>query len=220
LTDSLAKIGFSPAIQQKLAETETRHAQLKAELADLEGELDDIPVLPPIEELKKKAREAISRMNFDDPSFGRLMTTLVPRLVVFPYRLLDGGAVVLRAQATINLAPLTPRNTAISIGDLITRTVTIDLFDSPQRVTFRERVVGLRQEGLTEREVAANLGLTVTAAQRAMSLHRMMVEAVVSDPYRRLTAPPDGDSKFRRHFHPRYEFRPLPDCPTPPADAA
>jgi site-specific DNA recombinase len=218
--DSLEKVGFSPALQARLAEAEARKARLAAERADVAGHPDDVPVLPPVEELKERARAAVGRMEFCDPAFGRLMTALVPRLEVRPYRLLDGGAVVLRAHAVVNLAPLTGPSAAGALGGLITRAAAIDLFDPPQRVSFRERVVALRDAGLTERGAAERLGLTVTAAQRAVALHRMMAAAGVTDPYVLLAAPPEGDGKFRRHMHPRYEFRPLPGDPTRPADAA
>jgi len=58
-----------------------------------------------------------------------------------------------------------------------------------------------------------SLGLTVTAAQRAMSLHRQMLQAGVIDPYQPLVAPPDCDGKFRRHKHARYRFHPVESSP-------
>ena len=51
--------------------------------------------------------------------------------------------------------------------------LTVDLFDPPQRVMFREQVMKLRAQGLTERQVAAKLGITSTAAQKAAALDRL-----------------------------------------------
>jgi site-specific DNA recombinase len=191
---------------------EARKARLDAELADLRRQPDEVPQLPPLAELKARAREAVGSFAFDDPEFGRMMHRLVPRVEVFPHRPLDGGGVVLRAELTVNLAPLLG-DAGLPLGGLIVRTATVDLFDPPQRVAYRERVVALRGQGMTERAVAQELGLTVTAAQRAMTLHRQMQDVGVFDPYRPLAAPPDGDGKFRRHEHPRYHFQPLDSTP-------
>lgn len=171
--------------------------------------------MPSITELKEQARAAVGEMAFADPAYGRLMHLLIPKIEVLPYRLLDGGAVVLRARLTITLAPLLGA-AADSVGPLLSRIVMVDPFDAPQRVAFRERVVALRATGLSERAVAQELGLTVTAAQRAMALHRMMVAAGVTDPYRLLIAPLDDDCKSRRHKHRRYQFRPRPGYPAWP----
>jgi len=212
VVDALAKVGLSPALQARLAELEGRKAMLQAERAELLGQREDVPVLPSTKEMKDLAHTEVGKMAFDDPAFGRRMHDLVPRLTVFPYRALDGGAVVLRAQVVINLAPLV-KSAVPALGTLITSTAVVDLFDSPQRVAFRERVVALRGAGKTERAVAEELGLTLTAAQRAMGLHRTMTAAGLTDPYRPLIAPPDGDGKICRHLHPRYHFRPLEDYP-------
>ena len=92
----------------------------------------------------------------------------------------------------------------------------MDLFEPPQRAAFRGRVVALRGAGRTERQVADELALTGTAAQRAMALQRMMQGAGATDPYRPLVVPPDGRGKIRRHEHDRYDFRPLDGYPAWP----
>jgi hypothetical protein len=124
-------------------------------------------------------------MAFGDPAFAREMHELVPRIEVFPCRLLDGGAVVLRARLTVDLTPLLGR-AGEGVGGSITRTAVVDLFDPPQREALRERVVALRGEGRTEREVARELAITVTAAQRAMALHRLTQDRGLTDPYEAL----------------------------------
>jgi len=219
LPDAVARMGYSPALESRLAASEGRKARLDAELTDLRRQPDEVPPLPPVAELKSRAREAVGRFAFDDPEFGRLMHRLVTGLVVFPYQPLDGGAVKLRAELTVNLAPLAGAE-GLPLGGLVVRTTTVDLFDPPQRVAFLERVVALRGRGSSERAAADKIGLTVTAAQRAMALHRMMREAGTADPYRRLAVPPEGDVKFRRHKHVRYAFRPLEGLPASAAPDA
>jgi site-specific DNA recombinase len=215
VVDAIAQVGYSAALKDRLAEAEARKAGLEAERADLLRQPDEVPPLPPVAELKARARAAAGRMAFDDPAFARLTRQLVPEIEVFPHRLVDGGAVVLRALVTVNVGPLLgPSGDAV--GSLVTRTVMVDLFDAPQRAAFRERVAALRGRGYAEREAARELGLTVTAAQRAVALHRMMLARGLTDPYQPLLAPPGGGGKFCRHEHARYQFRPLDGYPAWP----
>ncbi len=217
LSDAFARTGFSPTLQNRLIEAEALKASLEFERSDVLRRPDEVPPLPPIEELKRLAREEVGRMAFDDPEFGRLMHWLVPRIEVFPHRLLDGGSIVLRARLTVNLGSLLGA-AGDHLGGLIVRELTIDLFDPPQRAAYRERVVAMRGRGMTERATARELGLTVTAAQQAMVFDRRMREAGVEDPYRPLATPPEGDGKLRRHGHPRYRFEPLVGPITPIAE--
>jgi hypothetical protein len=69
-------------------------------------------------------------------------------------------------------------------------------------------VLALRAQGLTERAVAKELGITVTAAQRAAALDRMMKALGLTDPYVAIIEPPADYGKLRRHRHPRYRFEP------------
>ncbi|MBA4182135.1 MAG: hypothetical protein C0506_16235, partial [Anaerolinea sp.] len=103
LAVALAKMGPSETVQGQVMELEARKARLASERAALLQEPDDVPELPPVEELKERVRAAVGRLAFDDPAFGREMLRLVPRVAVFPYRPLDGGKIVLRAVMTVNL---------------------------------------------------------------------------------------------------------------------
>jgi hypothetical protein len=75
-------------------------------------------------------------------------------------------------------------------------------------------------EGLTEREVAARLGITQPAVQDAMALHRLMDARGVTDPYELVTTPPADDKKYCRHRSKRYRFEPLSGFPAWPDDCA
>jgi DNA invertase Pin-like site-specific DNA recombinase len=219
LAVALAKMGPSETVQNQVMELEAQKARLASERVALLGEPDDVPELPPAEELKERVRAAVGRLAFDDPAFWRIMSLLVPRVAVSPYRPLDGGKIVLRAVMTVNLAPLLD-TAGNCLGELVARERTVDLFDPPQRVACLRRVVELRAAGATERGAAQELGITVTAAQKAMALHRCMLAAGVSDPYELLTAPPEDDGKVRRHRHPRYRFQPLDGYPLWPSPRA
>jgi hypothetical protein len=91
----------------------------------------------------------------------------------------------------------------------------VDLFDPPQREEFRQRILELKAQGLTERKIAAALGITQPVVQRAAALSRKMAQGGLSDPYLPLFEPPEDYTKWRRHRHDRFEFVPkavtLPD---------
>jgi hypothetical protein len=218
LADAVARTGYSAALQAKLAEVETRLALLVAERADLARPRAAAGELPTAEDVRAKASEALAKPDFCDPEFGRLLHRLIPKLEVFPHRSIDGGRVVLRARMEVRFGALFPA-LPDEAAPLLTRVLVVDLFDPPQPVACRERVVALRAAGVTQREAAGDLGITTTAAQRAMVLHRKMTELGLTDPYQALEAPPEGDSKFRRHKHARYCFAPKPGYPAWPASA-
>lgn len=102
-----------------------------------------------------------------------------------------------------------PDDRPMRLGPL-ERVVTVDLFDPPQRVQYREEVMVRRARGKTERQSAAELGITQPAVQHAASLDQMMKQLGLTDPYVRLLEPPSDLPRYRRHLHPRYHFEPLP----------
>lgn len=55
------------------------------------------------------------------------------------------------------------------------------------------------------------LEITVTSAQNAAALNRLMESMNFTDPYILLTAPPTDGGKLRRHLHPHDEFKSLDD---------
>ena len=169
--------------------------------------------IPDIEELKTLAHDSLLRLAEDDWEFCKLLRRLVPRIIVHPYRLFDGGTTVLRASFRIHPAGLLedPR-VREALQQPLECIRTVDLFDPPQRVACREKVVELMRSGKYAYEAARECGITATTAQRASAIQREMDERGLSDPYIRLTDPPEDSSKLRRHKHPRYCFDPLPDA--------
>jgi len=217
---AVRQTGGSPSLLAELARLEAdkeRNQLVRDELEQTPRQAIDIPS---IEEVKRLARESFEGLAVDSLEFGRHIRRLIPKIKVFPCRLIDGGHIVLRARFTLNLAPL------VSGGDQpddllesLTRTMNVDLFDPPQREEFRERVVALRSainpktgKNHTEAEVARNCGITITAAQRAAALQRKMDQLGLSDPFVPVTEPPGDYKKLRRHQHRRYSFRPLEDA--------
>jgi site-specific DNA recombinase len=217
VVDAIATVKFSPALSERLSEIEGRLARLQAERADLNRESDALPHIPSVSELKRLARQEVGRLDFDNPEFGRLMHRLAPRIEVFPHIPFGGGQIVLRAVMEVNVAALLgPAGQAL--GDLIVRSATVDLFEPPQRIAHLDRLVQLCAQGHSAKSAASELGLTATAAQRSMVLHREMQAAGVSDPYLPVLEPPVGSGKFSRDTHARYHFEPLNGYPATSAE--
>jgi hypothetical protein len=167
--------------------------------------------LPSMKVIRRLAREEVTALALESPEFGRLMRQWIARIEVVPFRLIDGGHIVPRARFKLNLASLVAdAGQSACLADALSRELVVDLFDPPQRVAFREQVMALRAEDKTERKIAAQLGITIAAVQRAAALDRLMKKQGLSDPYIPLHEPPEDQSRLCRHLHPRYCFEPLP----------
>jgi hypothetical protein len=82
----------------------------------------------------------------------------------------------------------------------------VDLFDPPEREAFRERVAELVADGLKQRDIARELGISQAAVQHALALAKRLRQSGVADAYVPLAEPPEDYEKMRRHRHPRYRF--------------
>jgi hypothetical protein len=191
---------------------EREQARLAAELKCAQREPTNVIDIPPVGRIKELARQSLGDVaRRDGGDFARVMRRLVPSIVVFLYRLCDGGAVVLRARLKVRLADLLPdRRAADVLRGPLERVIGIDLFEHPQREEYRRRIMSERAAGKTEREAAKLCGITVTAAQKAAALQRKMDELGITDPYVPVLCPPDDVAKLRRHRHADYRFEPLP----------
>jgi site-specific DNA recombinase len=211
VTAAIAELDDSRALFDKLRALEAERARLVAGRGELERVPRTAVELPPIAAIRALAAEAFEGLARGSSEAGRLARRLIPRLEARPYRLCDGGMPVLRAHLTLDLAPLVPDAKVLEgRGGVLRRDLVVDLFDMPQRAAFRGRVIALRANGLTERQVAAELGLTVAAAQRAAALDRLMTQKGLADPYVPLTEPPADQARMRRHKHARFRFEPGP----------
>jgi hypothetical protein len=205
----------SAAVREDLERLEDDKSQLEDKRDRLLQQPRTIPVLPAMDEIKQLARAAMERQLDDPYAFGDLMRSWIPRIVVTPYRLVDGGQIVLRARLQLSLVGLLPDAQHLQgVEETLCRQIDVDLFDSPnQRDRYRTRAVEMKAQrpNLTQSQIAAELGITKTAVQRAFALQRSMDELGLKDPYVPVLEPPEDYTKLRRHKHPRYEFKPLAD---------
>lgn len=201
----------TPSMTTELQRLEQERPRLVAKLKEQERPSCDAIEIPPIETIRAAVRDALTDLDWSDPDLTRVIRKLTPRIVVFPYRLCDGGGVVLRACFKLHVASLlSDRRVADVLRRPLERSVTVDLFDLPQREAFRHKVMAARAADRTERQTAEEFGLTVTATQRAAALQRTMDELGLIDAYVPVLQPPEDCPKLRRHKNESYRFDPLP----------
>jgi hypothetical protein len=200
----------SPLVREELARLEEQLRQIQAETIRLIETRSDAIVIPPVAEIKTMARTVLSDAAKGSPEFGRAMKSIIPKIVVLPFRLSDGGHIGLRAGFRLSVSNLLPdRRVQETLQQPLQRVLRVDLFDPPQREACRRRILEMRASGLTESQAAKACHITITAAQRAAGLQRRMDALGLTDPYVAVTEPPDDYTKFRRHKHKRYRFEPL-----------
>jgi hypothetical protein len=198
------------SLRDELNRLEAELRQIVMKCNAIEQEPTDATPIPSLAQLKQIARQSMARQATTPYEFGRIMRELIPKIRVFPYRLCDGGGTVLRAQFTLSLASLlTSVQCHDDLDKVLSREMTVDLFDPPQREAHRREIIFLRAQGLTEKTIAQQLDITITAAQRAAALQRRMDQLGLSDAYIPVTVPREDTQKSWRHLHPRYKFEPL-----------
>jgi site-specific DNA recombinase len=203
---------FSEMLKETATQLWGERARLAARIHRLKQQPQMEVVLPPADELRMRATEVMRNFVADSPESRDVMRRLVPKLVVIPHRLCDGGQVVHRALLVLDIGALLDECVdPAGPGGTLRREVTIDLFEPPQRVKHRQAILQKCGEGLTAAHAARELGITKTAAQNALRLDRRMREFGLTDPYVRLTAPP-ADGRLKRHLHEQFSFNPLPDA--------
>lgn len=207
--EAIGAAGGIPSLIAALQRLEEEREELERERQDLSGSTQAAFEIPSIEDIRERARRECA-LAIDSPDFARVMRRLIPEIVVYPYRLADGGHIVLRARFTLNLTPLVPGGQLLGcLAECLSRSLTVDFFDPPQREEYRRQVAALLAEGLTAKQAAERLGITSTAAQRAAALDRLLTQEDLSDPYLQVTTPPDDYNRLRRHLHKRYCFEPV-----------
>ena len=193
-------------LTQDLERLQSERRDVDDEIHRLEQAQKKRPNLPSMDALRSKAAEIFRDMPRESQDFGRLMNGIVRSITVHPYVPIDGGNIVLRATFELHLSSLSGSD-SVDLPNLM-HELTVDLFDPPQRIEYLEevrRLTSTSEDGvkLKERDIAARLGITQTAVQRAKHLARNMDANSVSDPYVRIEQPLEH-GRNRRHRHPRF----------------
>ncbi len=170
-------------------------------------------------ELKGILQHHLEEVDIHSHEFGDLIRELVPEIHVYLVRLIDGGHLLPRAKIRLNMAGSIPDAAASpELQQLLTRELTLDLFEPPQRELIRSEAVKLSATGLEQREIARRLegNPTQTAVWNAFQLHQQMLEQGLSSPYLFLEEPPDDYKKLRRHKNKKYSFQAKSGYQRPP----
>ena len=111
----------SPTIRTELEQLEKEKFELALELSELKNRPVDNFVIPTAEEIRLLARDVFQGLALESHEFGKLIRCLIPRIIVMPYRLCDGGHIVLRSRFRLCLSGLLPDRRPRSPG----RTATV-----------------------------------------------------------------------------------------------
>ena len=213
VADAVATCGAFGLLAKKLKELEDRERDLARERRRLEGQGRAGPRLPgSAGELRSLLEAEFRRHAATSREFGDLMRLLVPEFHVYVVRLLDGGHPLPRARVKLALAgDVVDAHRVPGLAELLSRVVTLDLFEPPQRERIREEAAALAAAGLRQRDVAGRLSepATQAAVQKALALDKRMRAAGLTSPYVLLDEPPEDYPKLRRHKNPKYRFEPL-----------
>jgi hypothetical protein len=173
--------------------------------------------LPAIETLKSMAFDALGDLAPDSPEFLRQMQQLIPQIWLYPFRLLDGGLIVLRAQFTLNLTPLVKGvGQCPEVASKLSQLVTVRLYDDPDRERYRQSVVAAMDRLGNQYKVADELRIPQAVVSKSLQLQSKMDDLGVTDAYALVTAPPTDYNKLRLHRHKRYCFLPDSNGPIAP----
>lgn len=214
LARAVAEYGPKPMFAEQLAELEAEEQRLTRERRELERLQGRAPVLPgSVAELRQEFEAKFRDLAADSPEFGALLRSVVPEFHVYLVRLCDGGHPLPRARATLSLSGVVPdARRAPGVTEFLTRTVTLDLFETPQRERIRAEAVRLAGAGLEQRQIARRLPEPATQAGvwQALALDRRMRELSLDTPYVMVSGPPSDYPKLRRHHNAKFNFEPLP----------
>lgn len=211
LIAAITDFGAKPEFRQKLMELEAQEKELTMRRLKLKRLREKGLKLPDsIPELRRMFDEKFRTLAHGSPEFGDLLRLIVPQFHVYLVRLCDGGHLLPRARVTLNLAGVASDTAQVpELEALLTRTLTLDLFEPPQRERIREEIGRLTARGLKQRQIASCLPEKATQAvvSKANILARMMRERGLDTAYEVVMKPPQDYLKLRRCRNPRYTFQ-------------
>jgi hypothetical protein len=218
LRNVMGSIELSPeskTLHERLKELEAEQSQLSHSLSVVQQRPPLAVELPAADRLREEALTALQDLATDDQETCRLLRQLIPQLVVMPYQTVDDSDIVLRAEMTVMLAPLLPPELgrhAEAVKAFTRRlVVTIGSLAQPHQNAAAAGV--LQAQGLSQRQIGAELGMAQSATQRAIKIHSQMQKLGLGEPFLRLTELPEDTHRMRRHRHLRFRFEPQDGFP-------
>jgi site-specific DNA recombinase len=208
LAKAIANGSSSETLFRLLSETESRVRLLTDACQETESQMQETIVIPTADQIREICDSTFLNLAVESREFGDVMREVVSDLFVLPYRLIDGGHIEPRCGFTLNVSCLDE----IQIPDDVSHlqiSCRVDLTKSPQRVEFRSRVTNLRKNGMGYRNIAAELGITMPAAQNAAKLQGLMDSLAITDPWVPVRTEADAIVYFKRLKNPRHQFKPM-----------
>ncbi|MDB5334657.1 MAG: hypothetical protein JWN70_276 [Planctomycetaceae bacterium] len=142
---AIAKYGPQDMFDERIAEVGRRTTILKGARYRLEASAQhqlELPQSP--QALRTVMEDAFRGLLTTSTEFGLLMRELVPEFHVYLVRLCDGGHPAPRIQARLDLTGICPDARLVDgLQSILSSTVTLDIFEPPQRERIRSQAVEL-----------------------------------------------------------------------------
>jgi hypothetical protein len=201
LAAAIAEGGELPSLLRRAKEVEAalKRAQSRRRVADRH-----VPTALPSsrQELALDPRPGLLEMAATSFEFGQLMRTIFPRFEIVPVQGLDCGQVRARAQLTLDLGKLWPRDEDPSTRPT-PEEVVLDLFDPPEHIKHLQQVVATKHEREQRKQkvsldiLAHELKIGRMTVKRALGYAKLMCGAGETNPYRALVEAPASASRWK-----------------------
>lgn len=213
LLDAIAKYGADDRFDERIADIRRRQTILQGARHRLERTAHRQLKLPESPQaLRVQIEQAFSELATTSMEFNLLMQQLVPEFHVYNVRLCNGGPLLPRIQARLDLSGIAPDSRLIEgLQQMLTSTITVDVFKPPQHARIREQAVRLIANGHKQREACQLIDQKPKqpTLQKALALQKKMDELRLTSPYVFQKEPPGDYKKLRRHKTEHFRFEPL-----------
>jgi hypothetical protein len=211
--EAVGQYGPRPMFADKLRDIEECERSLAINRRKLERtKRNDVKLPGSATELRSLLEQQLEQAAQDDGELVDWLCRLAPEFSVYLVRSLDGGHLLPRARVRLHLGATLPGIEELpDVRHLLTRELTLDLFEPPQRLRILPESVRFAASGLSQVQIAQQLTerATATAVGRALALAKEMEGQGLTDPLLVIESPPDDYRKLRRHKNPKYLFQPL-----------
>jgi site-specific DNA recombinase len=208
LARAIANGSSSETLLRLLGDAESDVLLLTDACLEIESQMLEQLVIPSADQIREICDSTFLKLAVESREFGDVMRDLISDLFVLPYRLIDGGHIEPRCVFKMNLSRLDGIQMPNDVSQLQT-SCHVDLTKSPQRVEFMSRVTSLQKTGMGYRKIAAELGITMPAAQYAAKLHRLMESLAITDRWVPVRTEADATVYFNRIKNSRHQFKPM-----------
>jgi len=194
------------SLTSRLADRERELAMVRARRDEVREQAGRKGKLPSDAKLLEHLEAVKGQLLGDEARAAVILRQLLDGPIrVIPYMRIDGKRVVPRLEFTLNLVGALPPPVAgqlalaeqggegVEPGSLATlkRTLLVNAFAEPELVRHARLIVTRRLEGKTYKEIAKECDLSKYHMENCAWITRLMEDAGLPEPYRRLTEKPD-----------------------------